>query len=237
MKGKKAQAGIEISLSELIQIVLVVIVVMGLLYFAADQYFGLAFEKNKKAALDKFKVLTETIDSVKIPYTGKVVQLSFENHMVVGFSKGTGPALDACPPKEKLPKPDLCGNNACLCLYEGGDEDVTDNTLMSCKSFKDVDEIFTINYFEKVSDDIYKNVLGQNYVRTGSNELYPGQYSHLFIYGSCDGWWNDESLSIQSFYVEKLASTDKVRVLVAINNEAMMTRKTQLTNKFGAPTS
>lgn len=244
--NKKGQAILGMNLWELIGIILVVLVIIVLINFAADKYFAYIFDQEKKAANDNFDALVEAIQdtsSSTFTYDSRTVSLSIPGHTIVAFNKANTPSKDKCG-VEEVAKPAQCAGVSCICLYEGRDEDMEDNKLERCEFVRNADDIFTLEYYAgeigegriniDVPETIYKNIIGEKYTPTTFTEDYDQSYSYLYIYGECDDWpWaTDVTMGIQNIYVESIKGEGVNHVLVAANTKDIQKRSEELAKKY-----
>ena len=74
---------------------------------------------------------------------------------------------------------------------------------------------------------VLKNQVGN--LRPDRNELYPGldekkYFSFFYLYGQCDGWWDDEDLMTQNYYIDKFVD-DKTYIFINFESESNLVRR------------
>ncbi len=150
--------------------------------------------------------------------------------ILVAFNKDENKAIDACYPVEEIPKPEECGEHACLCRYKGHYEDfIGNNVKKRCTPLPYVDYIISLNYADfyyknenifdtyAVGPKVYKNVVGKEITFDEPSGYPDDDYSYLFMYGHCDAWWIDENFGKQRIYLEKFYDrrTKKTYIFIA----------------------
>jgi hypothetical protein len=215
-----------------ILIFFVVMLIYGDFLFGSPEYQ--ASEKSYKNLLKEAQALEYSKDNLA---AATLAPFALDTDVtVVCFNKNESFSYDACPPNERVPKPALCGKDACLCLYAPGKyaNFNIDNRLSKqpCIPFPDVDYFISFYYagFDakgsayaeshySVDSTVYKNIVGDR-ISLNLPPYYPSEeYSYLFLYGQCDGWAWDQDFGNHEIYLEKFKDpkSNKTYLFIAKN--------------------
>ncbi len=147
-------------------------------------------------------------------------------YYIIGFNKGMRYTNEVCPPNDAVPKPEVCEDYACICLYNGGldNENYDDEDLIDCELIPGADFLVSSNYLEDkdIPKNVKKNLLGEKYsIALDYPENLPDKdkLSRFVMYGECDGWWNDIELGTNNYYIEKYEKNDVVYVYIGYESE------------------
>ncbi len=224
---KRGDGGVSFPLEHLVGLALAVFIIILIAPPIVSFFSSLLGGGNEQETMNNFMMLAKV---AKINTEGMLAPaLPFyisKNFIVVAFNKNNEGSADNCQ-YETVPRPSSisCQNAACLCLYkeQSSDDDFANNIPIACEKVNDVDEIFTLDYYDSVpekgsikyteKEEIYKNIIGPRI--EVKSQFYNDQYARLFIYGQCEDWTSDINFGIQRLYIEKMHDQEKAYLFIA----------------------
>ena len=221
-------------------LVIIAIVVIAFIIILAN-IGGIFGKKEEVAARGNFDFLLSAMGEILKDEnlfafkTTSPIQIP-DDFIVVGFDAncrsdgGGGCPLSICWDENPVPKPKVCGDGACICLFKesGGTDDFDDGeqeeNLMVCSPISSDNKKVTIsgpadNFYnlpsckdkkgeEEYSDNCQNDGGKKSVTSFFSDDEF--KYEDLVIYGDCDDAWK-----IRSMYFEKYEDKDSVYLFIS----------------------
>lgn len=247
---------LDIPLIELIYLIVAVAIILFLVYLAFTFYSFFKEGKEHESTINNMKVLAGNINNM-IKEDEKLVTRTVpyyisKDYVLVGFNNDNKDAYTGCS-KEKIERPILCQDEACLCIYkfEEGEMFEKNPPPLECEVFNQ-NIVFLAPYndvnlgkdfwrfWENSVDTEKTNFRGEKYDFEVPH--YPMVYGQLVLYGSgCIANYASYARAVGSFnvktiYLEKYTEGNEHYVFIAKYkddvSDAVYKRRNKLESKY-----
>lgn len=248
---------------ELVALILAVTVIIGGILFFGRAFGFIGESKEEQDTISSFYSLATKLNELALLSESfvhdRLPLFIGEGFVIVGFDKAGDISVNGCsdethlgvPATDLIPKPEFCGEFACICLYSGISEEVGEKQPISCaKIFADRLIGLSSAYLEKnypSFESFWKNAMGsrrdkpelQRFMVTGTEpfstllekdyplfpsfESYP--YTYFVLHGECENWWFDANFGTQSLYLEKVRIKDRNYLFITADIEDFVNKR------------
>jgi hypothetical protein len=236
--NRRAQEEVGKVLWELIGLILVVVLISAVLFFAI-RAFGSGSSNEETGTTYSFLSLASKITQYSAnlePFVHGTIPLYISNdYTIVGFSAGTETPVDSCGTTQAINRPSSCGTLACLCMFKA----ITD-TPRGCVTFPGVDNIVSFVYQKtdgitvtQKTVDTFKGLQYANLPAAYTNLAPQLTQSSLSMHGKCGFLKN--AFGTTPVYLEKAFIEGKNVILVATGLSDSVIKSRQdavITNAF-----